>query len=387
MDRLSFSGMLEQYTKSLMVFCLCLFANNVLAEKLTITQVSASPKIISAAEASVNIRFNINMPGQVVVKVFDAMDALVWRSDALSLPAGVHAIDWAGRNNQGSIVPPEAYFFVIEAREEIDKNGNKNNNTENEIIKYDLTDITGGENLQLEHIHYNSETKKLTFVAPKTGRYNFRAGIARSFAIDTLINNRVVVEGEHEITWDGYDTSHVFNSAKHPNLIFGGLGYQLSSNAIVVVPPDEQSSSYYRVPTLISQSGSSELRENKKVMRANTAPNYYRSVNQSRDVPLVVTLPKLIKRTKDDAYIIQQSTPIRIDLKPEDIMVMEAQRGEIVLFLDGQLIHDNEVSYYPYTFNWDPKIYDGNAHLLTVFVAGFAGNIGMSTIKVQLTPL
>ncbi|MES2637013.1 MAG: FlgD immunoglobulin-like domain containing protein [Pseudomonadota bacterium] len=350
-----------------------LLALNAHADNVTITQVSVSPQVLTAQSSNANIHFNLSKASAVRVKIFDAANALVWRSEQIQLPLGEHSIVWQGKNTKGEVVAPEAYSYVIEA-----------NAGNNEIAIYDLTDITGGENLTLQNLQYDSKTKKLKFTAPKTGRFLLRAGIAKAFAINTLINNKVVIAGEHEIVWDGYDASHVFDASANPQLQFGGLGFQLNSNTIIVAASKDKATELYQSRSWPVQKDVSEYREMNKTNRDDLSPGYYRAVDKSRDVLLTVNLPDTIKVNKKGAHVIASETPLTVNLLPDDIMVMEAQRGEIVLFLDGQLIHDNEVSYYPYTFTFAPKVYDGAEHLLTVFVAGFAGNIGIATLKVQL---
>lgn len=361
------------YTKILAFCFIIFFALPSKANNLSITQAGANPQVLTEQNRLTNIQFSINKPSDVVVTIFDATDALVWRSDRLQLPTGVNVVAWNGRNIHGQLVPPEAYHYVIQA-----------STTGNENALYDLTDITGGEKLTIENIRYDAKTKKLTFTAPRSGRYIMRVGIARAFAINTLINNKVVAEGEHEITWDGYDASHVLDASQHPQLQFGGEGFQLSRNTIIVASSKNEESEIYKSRHWYAQEKISEHRKSNKIVRDDVSANFYRPVDQSRDVMLDVTLQKTTKKNKKGAYIISDETPLTVNLLPEDILVMESQRGEIVLFLDGQLIHDNEVSYYPYVFKWQPKIYDGIEHLLTVFVAGFAGNIGIATIRVQL---
>ncbi len=356
------------------------------AEGLTITHVRVSPQVLTIEKNEVaTIQFKVSKDSVVKVKIFDAINTLVWTSGPLSLSAGEHSVGWPGRDNEGNPVVAEAYFYVIEASAthgEREKESARKENTETVI--YDLTDVTGGENITLQNIRYDTKTKMLSFTAPKTGRYLLRAGIAQAFAIDSIINNKVVTLGDHEIPWDGYDASHVFDASNHPKLLFGATGFQLSSNVIVVKNSSKKISDFYKVHQWQEQPGATEIRESKKVIRDDLSANYYRPVNLSRDIILRVSLPESVVKNDRGAYVIRTDTPVTIDLLPEDIMVMEAQRGEMVLFLDGQLIHDNEVSYYPYNFKWSPKIYDGQDHILTVFLAGFAGNIGIATLKVYL---
>jgi hypothetical protein len=347
-----------------------LLSGNLLAESLTITQVSVSPQIVKSKNEDVQINFQISKPAEVVTKIYDAINRLIWQSQPVFLTKGSHAVSWNGKDLNQKDVLPEAYFFTVEAKGE-----------DGEFVSFDLTDMTGGESLLLENLKYNSETHKLTFTAPKTGRYMLRVGIARAFAINTLINNKVVAAGEHELIWDGYDASHVYDSSEHPNLLFGSFGYALSQNHILVRPQDQKLNSY---AVAFEQKSTVTKRVKENLLRENLSPHSYRPVDQARDVKLNLSLPSDLKKNSNGAYIFDKSYPIKIDLMADDVMVMEAQRGEIVLFLDNQLIHDNEVSYYPYTFNWGPKILDGKEHLLTFFVAGFAGNIGTATIKVQL---
>lgn len=343
------------------------------ADDLQITRVAATPKILRANTESASISFHLNKTASVNVKIFDARDILIWQQSANGLPAGDHLVQWSGVNQDGQPVEPEAYFYVLEA---MDGSGEK--------AVYDLTDVTGGESVRVDTATYDAKKKMVKFTAPGLGRYFIRAGVSQSFAVNTLINNEVLPEGNHELRWDGFDASHTFSVAEHPKLLIGGFGYRLSDNAIVVRGKNSLNALNAHKKRWAVIANDSERREKTKIGRANVDPNFYRGVDRNRDVVLKLALPSDIQRTSAGIPIIQGATAVRVELAADDAEVMEAQRGEMVFFWDSQLIYDNEVSYYPYTFNWKPPILDGQTHLLTAFVAGFGGNVALATIKVQL---
>ena len=344
------------------------------SESLQITQVSATPKIIHLKKHDAAlIRFHVNKPASVCTKIFDARDMLVWRECSKNLPAGTHQMQWPVTAENGQPARPEAYFYVVEATTDA-----------GEKSVYDLTDVTGGETLRIDNANYDSKKKMVILTAPKLGRYFIRAGISQSFAVNTLINNELLTEGRQEIRWDGFDASHVFSVAEHPNLLVGGFGYGLSENAIVVQNDDSLNAENARKKRWDAAPPSAERREKVKSQRADIDPGFNRSVERNRDVVLKLVLPPTIQKSKIGLPIIQGATPVRVELSAEDAEIMEIQRGEMVFFWDSQLIYDNEVSYYPYTFNWNPPILDGKPHMLTAVVVGFGGNIALATIEVQL---
>jgi hypothetical protein len=354
----------------MLVGWLCVVAH---AEELQITQVSVSPKILTPKVDAAAISFRLNKKASVSVKIYDARDVMVWRQQADDLPSGNHQILWPAVDQSGRAVEPEAYYFVLEAEA-----------GSGERVTYDLTDITGGESLRVDDAKYDPKTKRVQLTAPGLGRYFIRAGISQSFAVNTLVNNQILLEGKQEISWDGFDVSHAFSVAGHPKLIIGGFGYRLSENAIVVKSPEPSSAENAQKLHWTTIGEDVERRASSKSQRANADPGFYRSVERNRDVLLKLVFPPDIRHSSAGLPIVEGMTSVRVELAPEDAEVMESQRGEMVFFWDSQLIYDNEVSYYPYTFNWRPPVLDGKPHMLTAFVAGFGGNIAMATVQVQL---
>lgn len=342
------------------------------AAQLQLTQVAADRAVLQQGLDVVSISFRLNDSAKVTVKIFDARDALIWQQTMEALPTGQHAVSWSGTNQQGQQVSPEAYYYVVEAT-----------SVSGQTVVHDLSDVTGGEPVLLERLTYNPDTHQLTFLAPYTGRYLLRAGVSQAFAVNTLINSRVIEQGEHTITWDGYDASHVFSVARHPKLLLSGFGYRTSSNLILIKAKTGESD----LTTSIQwppRNTAIEQRQRNRKPREGIDPGFYRSVDIYRDASLRLVLPSTLKRAADGIPILTGRTPIRIELSPEDALVMESQRGEIVFFWNNQLIYDNEVSYYPYTYQWSPPVLDGKRHLITALVAGFGGNIALGTLEVQL---
>lgn len=366
------SNPFRHYLRAMSLMPLFLIAAAAVCEPLRITNVSLDRQVLVAPEQQVGVRFQISEKSTVDLKIYDARGYEIWRQTAAALPAGEHVIAWSGVDSHGKAVSPEVYFYTVEAM-----------TADDEKTIFDLTDSTGGESLRLDDVHYDAGKKKVTFTAAQTGRYFLRAGVSQAFAINTLVNNKVLEAGRYELPWDGDDVSHVFNVANHPKLLLGGFGYRLSANAIIVKSTNVLAD-MTRPSTWIDVSADTPRRVRAKDSRQGVDPGFYRSVDRYRDVALKLVLPATLAKTADGIPIIVGATPVRIELSDVDAEVMEAQRGEVVFFWDNQLIYDNEVSYYPYTFNWTPPVLDGQPHLLTGFVAGFAGNIALATVKVQL---
>lgn len=341
------------------------------AGELQLTEVIADRAVLEQGRGAVSVSFRVSDRADVSVKIFDARDELVWSHTVASLPKGKHAVAWNGANSDGQAVPPEAYYYVVETH------------ASDKSVAHDLTDATGGESALLEKLVYNPDTRQVSFLAPHTGRYTLRAGISQAFAVNTLINNRVIEQGEHAIEWDGYDASRVFTVAEHPKLLLSGFGHRTSSN-LILVKARNGDADLTRTVKWGARDSAAEQRPRNRHQRQGADPGFHRAVDMQRDATLKVVLPAAIKKGPDGVPILTGKTPIRIELAPDDALVMESQRGEIVFFWNNQLIYDNEVSYYPYTYQWSPPVLDGRRHLLTALVAGFGGNIALGTIEIQL---
>ncbi len=340
---------------------------------LTIANVSAEPAIFKPAkDKTIKVGFTINEPAHVQLNIYDARDYLIRNiSSKKVLSAGNHTLTWDGRSASGQPLPPEAYYYTLEAKSATDELSEK-------PVVYDLTDKTGGETVYAVKVEYNPKDKKVHYALPATARIFMRVGIEKGNIYGTLINGAIRQAGQQTWSWDGWDQSHVFELGTHPKLQVYVEGIALSDNAILIDGPPPA------MPTYVSLKPDEIVRRKAqpKPPGVNIHARHQREL--CRDFPVTLTLPDNIKQSKQGLPLITGKLPVKMDLRPEDVVMLESQRFELVYYLNNNLVYENEVSYVPYTWIWDPKTLSGGTHYMTAVGVGFDGHFGMSTIKFQL---
>ncbi len=346
------------------------YAEAISLEGLAITGVSEDNRVISRRGEVSNIKFNINQPAKVYLNIFDARGHLFRQVEsAKELDRGDHTLRWDGTDGRGNRARPEAYFYTLSASD-----------SKSEEVIFDLSDQTGGDTVIVENVSYDQENQTVTYTIPKPARVFLRAGIENGFVVRTLVNGAVRLAGTYQEKWDGMDANQVLSLGKHPKLRFFGEGYQLSRNSIVI----EDKSNLVRQAEWKSFPSLKERRiGSAKPVGLNR--HAYHPVEQCRDVKLRLEFVGKVDKKENGTPIINGAVKLRVAIADEDLMMIEAERSEIVFFLDNQLIYENEVSFYPYTWEWNPKGIKSGQYYLTAFVVGFSEHFGVAMVKVHVS--
>lgn len=324
----------------------------------------------STAENTILIRYRLNQPATAILKIYDARDYLVRSINSnVQLASGDHSFKWQGLDNKGQFVAPEVYHFVIEAKSNTGK-----------TVVYDLTDRTGGELQMIEKIAYDDKKGQVSFVIPKSGRFYLRAGLDGSAVVRTLLNNEVRSEGHYTLPWDGKDKAGLVSVVGHPKLSFNGVGYRLSQNSIVVKSAKSTSSA---VPVWASRSETSEKRKKEK-RPSGLALHAYHKVDQCRDIQLSLELVNASQKNGVNIINRKRSVPLRAVVAAKDTLLIEAERSEIVYFLNEHMLFENEASYYPHTWIWAPTNTLAGEYTLSAFVVGYSGHYGTGFQKIRI---
>ena len=112
--------------------------------------------------------------------------------------------------------------------------------------------------------------------------------------------------------------------------------------------------------------------------------HFYHSVEQCRDIIVDLQLPKNLEKDAQGIPIVNASIPLKVVVSNKDALMMEAERSEVVYFLDNQLLYENETSYYPYTWHWDSSGMPAGVYVVTGFIVGFKEHFGIASAKVRV---
>ena len=325
------------------------------------------PSFRPSANETVDIVFHLTEHAVVDVNLHDCRDMLVRRVvKGRSFGAGDQRAVWDGRDEGGRAVPPGVYTYTIAGA---DKQGRR--------VTHDLTDMTGGDQQWAEGIRYNAKSKAISYVLPKAGRVNIRLGIQEGPLLRTLIDWPVRDAGLQVEPWDGYDNSGVLKFDENPKLDIAVWSYQLSGNSIIVAGKDRQVR-----PKMIEDVSWD------KVYRERTAPKKSELFNHWQHPRAACRDPRIflkvigVEHRKDGVPIIDGETYFQMTIDLQDQKIMVDQKFEVVYYVDGVFIYEEELGYTPFSWRWNPAGVNAGIHYITVVLRGYQGHFGSATKKV-----
>lgn len=95
-------------------------------------------------------------------------------------------------------------------------------------------------------------------------------------------------------------------------------------------------------------------------------------------------LPKKIRKTKDNFYIIKDKTPIEISIEQRDRRWFIQERYSVNIFIDDVFVQGELEGYSPYTWIFDPQGLNQGKHLIVVNLGGFADHYGIASLPVYI---
>lgn len=274
---------------------------------------------------------------------------------------GLHTFSWDGRDQEGKIVPDEAYFFCIEARF-----------ADGTIEFYDPTTFSGGDEFEFGNISYSPAEGLLRFLLPQPARVLLRVGLKNGPLIDTLLDWVPMPAGGHQAAWSGFDRDRVFDVRTRRDLAVMGVAFFLPQTSVLA--QGNQESSYLKYRTGL-HFGKKPPRD-EKVREVKICPNYYFPRFEDRSPQFKV---ELLPALKDSGL------SLRISVDDEFKEMMLKNRFEVGLFLDGQFLTEEEEGYTPFNIALSSKQIPAGEHFLTIVLSTYLGQAGSRTIRVKMS--
>jgi len=353
----------EILKKSVLVFMLLVCHS---AHALTIQHVSHYPKQIDLNKnETVIIKYSLDESAQVKLNIYDDRDFLIRRiSSKGELKKGDHSFTWNGYDQANHPVPPEAYRYTLVA----------SNGTDS--VEHDLSDLTGGQVVKVHQLKWDKKAKKVQYRVLKSSRVNVRVGLKNNGPLMATITDWVARgHGLHEVSWDGFDNSGVIDVSKNKGYEIYAQAFTLSENTILVGPSDDDIK-------LIDITWKKEKRTRKKQQKKRMKMHSQQYIENRGDFTLQIKLPESLKKTKLGMPIVNKKVPVRFNVPPDVQQRMLNDRFEPILFVDGNYKTENEVGFFPMTWNWDPKNLAEGEHVLTINLRGYDGHLGSASVKI-----
>lgn len=340
------------------------------ASALELSHVRHAPAVLEPGKGPVAVHFRISEPASVVLGIFDGRNVRV-RSVASKgvLPAGDRQLEWDGRDFAGRPVPPEAYVYTLVAT-----------GADGKAVEWDLTDLTGGEAFEPTDLSWDPKRGVVSYRLHEAARVRVRIGLARQGPLlRTLVDWLARAPGAHAEPWDGMDASGALALGAHPELELRAEAFTLSANTILVTraPP---------AVALIDDVPKPWVRRAVKGTHRRRMFDYARQPIQTRrDYVAHLALADDAGRTADGLPIVRGPVGVRVSVDPALLRPVLDERCEAVFYVDGRVAFENQVSFLPMTWRWDPHGAPG-VHYLTANLQGYEGHFGVQTLEVWVAP-
>ncbi|HDH86780.1 MAG TPA: hypothetical protein ENF36_01885 [Desulfobacteraceae bacterium] len=320
----------------------------------------------------VGIYYTLSKDAKVEVNIYDPDSGLIRTMVSKEfVKAGENAVIWDGKDMDGNVVPDEAYFFTIIAK---DEKGHK------EI--YDPTTFSGGEEHDITQAQINPQSGTINYRLPEMGRVNIRLGISGGPLLMTLVDWEPRLAGEVTEYWNGKDKDNLINLREHPRFKMIITYFTLPQNSVIAY--GNKNFDYLTYKETLAQGRPLKEKRGRIDPDVKLSSHYRLPRILDRSPKLIMSFPKTNTFDKQGIPLLTGKTLVHVELDEKDKRFFQDMQFEICFFLDGDFYAEEEAGYSPYNWVWDTSQVKEGEHILTVNLSSFKGQIGVLSRKVKV---
>jgi hypothetical protein len=298
------------------------------------------------------------------------VDAVVYGADGVV--AGHYQAGAPGRRHQLKLekLPPVShglYTFCLAAR-----------NASGQRQAIYPSDPGGGEEIKPTDCRLNQEKEVVEYSLPRAAYVRVRAGLREGPYLQPVLAWEAQPAGRHAVSWSKGGAGGLLREmAGHPDLQATVLGLSLPGNVLV----DREQQARGAVPA----SARPEVVLTKELtdLAQMPWPGIF-SRAKTRSGILIAEDYRLTLRVETDPA--QRLALIRLDCDERDRARLLNQRYEIMLFLDGLFITEDEEALLPFNYRMSTRGIPPGRHLLTVNVLDTGGVPGTVSASFTVAP-
>lgn len=311
----------------------------------------------------------LEQPSRVSIAIYSPDHSIVRtiESDG-ELSTGTHSLQWDGKDEDGDVVPNEAYVPVVTAR-----------TTTNDAQIYDPRESGG----VVEWVdHRISEQGDIIYSLETPSRVLIRVGVKAGPMLRALVHWEPRPVGRNVLRWDGFDSDQLVDLRRHPKLSVLVTAFTLPDSAIITYGHEEDYRTYSQrkgiEPRLVAQ-------EDRALARGEQRVSMHHYLSRQVDVDPRVTVafiedePTTLMRMASD-----ETFEVKVDLHADDQWAMAQNLFEVAFFINDEFVAEEEHGYVPINWRYRPSTLEPGRHRLTVNISGFVGQVGVASIEFQI---
>lgn len=327
------------------------------ARPLAIDKVVVEPKEVALdSGVKTSVRFELSQDAAATtLEITDEVGKTVRTLDLGSQRAGAVTATWDGRDAAGKPLPSGVYLYWIRATDSAGATTRFEN------------PVAGGNEVLVQQFTLDPETGTMRFLLPQASRIRLRVGLKGFPLLRTLHDWVPMAAGEHEVTWDGVDSTGKIHLLGKSALDVNLTAFALPGNAILV--------------------RSSQPAASVAGVRPNVPENAFRHAKHPLEIchepKLKLDLPGTPAKGKSGLPVVSGVVPVRITLDPADASHLVDARFEIMLFVDTVFLTEAEEGSNPFTYQLDTRALAPGPHMFTVNVLSYDDHAGTATIQFE----
>jgi len=296
--------------------------------------------------------------------------------------AGTITAVWDGRDDLGKPVPDEAYFISIVAET---SDGLK--------AIYDPTTFSGGEisSVRVDKVEGANDNYNIYYSLERAARISIRAGVHEGPLLKTIMDWEPQPPGNYVFAWDGMDDTGRIRVLDMPGAVIDIRGFLLPQGTIIVRESGGDYLAYHK--SLKSRAKSAGIISYKSVRKnviqrkgENISQQYLvqRALNVAPDFSVYLEGDSSSPLADRVGVNVSGEVGLVIKVGPESMPNFNESRYEIVVFIDNRRFDEEEQAFSPYTYILDTKRLKNGEHLVSVNLAGLAGQVGSYSFKLNV---
>ncbi len=336
---------------------------------------------------SIGISYLLTEKAQVSLFVYtpdyDVIRKLV---DARWEPAGNHTVFWDGKDDQGILVPNEAYLFSIKA---VTADGRE--------TVYAPTRTSGGAILDvgIDEISSSDGQYRVQYAVAAPARVNIRAGIRNGPLLKTLMNWKPLPAGTYVETWDGLDETGNIRVLEQPNAYVNVMAFSLPENSMIVQSgngtfPEYTAAREANPDTRATETGDITYEQVKDAVLQRTdqdiSPHYVvlREQDIAPEFAVFLADDRTTGLAEKPAQFLSGSVPLVVEVSESSLPNFNEMRFEVVVFVDNQRFDEEENAYSPYTYYFDTTRLPDGDYPVTVNLASITDQVGSYSFSITV---
>jgi len=325
-------------------------------------------EFIPARKESYSFRFAVAEMSIVTLHVLGP-DGDIVRTlhNKAKLSPGEYSAVWDGLDDDGMLVPDEAYV----PRLEIERS--------DVAILDNPREYSGGEIIpNLDWIRRNDT--QISYTLPQPARVLIRVGVDAGPMLREIMHWTPVASGKAVARWDGRDASGVNYFADRNDIWVVVMAYQLAEFAVITTGNDAIGYREYRSNKGWSSIDKTRLTDIDLQRRGNRlSPDYFlpRGYLPRVSLGFLETLP----RSRFDIPIVGDELLLEVSVPKEDRWILDSTFYETGFYVNYQFKSEEEQGFVPLVWSLDTRSLPAGRHLATVQLFGFGGFIASDTVE------